>query len=112
VSSNLAEGALYAGVYDPNTLISRGFGLAKSAGSFFLAQHPEIQVEYLPPYAPELNPEEYCHRNVKGRMTNGVYHSKSEICKNLDAGFAHLRKRPDILLGCFQHAGLQLNQLW
>lgn len=78
----------------------------------FLAQHPDIHVEYLPPYAPELNPEEYCHGNVKGRMRNGVYHSKVEIRQNLDAGFARLRKRPDILLGCFQHAGLQLNQLW
>jgi hypothetical protein len=27
----------------------------------YLAKHPEILVEYLPPYAPELNPEEYCH---------------------------------------------------
>lgn len=78
----------------------------------FLAQHPEIHVEYLPPYAPELNPEEYCHGNVKDRMRNGVYQSKAEIRKNLDAGFARLRKRPDILLGCFMHAGLQLNQLW
>ena len=69
----------------------------------YLAQHPNIHREYLPPYAPELNPEEYCH---------GIYHSKSEIRKNLDMGFARLRKRPDILLGFFQHAGLGLTQLW
>jgi transposase len=77
----------------------------------FLAQHSNIHIEWLPPYAPELNPEEYCHGNVKQRMRNGVYHSKAEIRKHLDAGFARLRKRPDILLGCFQHAGLELNQL-
>lgn len=77
----------------------------------FLARHPNIHIEWLPPYAPELNPEEYCHGNVKRRMRNGVYHSKAEIRKHLDAGFARLRKRPDILLGCFQHAGLELNQL-
>jgi transposase len=78
----------------------------------YLAQHPDIHMEYLPPYAPELNPEEYCHGNVKRRMKNGIYHSKSEIRNNLDSGFARLRKRPDILLGCFRHAGLNLNQLW
>jgi putative transposase len=31
----------------------------------FLRQHREIAVEQLPPYAPELNPEEYCHGNIK-----------------------------------------------
>jgi transposase len=78
----------------------------------FLTQHPDIHIEWLPPYAPELNPEEYCHGNVKSRMRNGVYHSKAEIRKHLDNGFARLRKRPDILLGCFRHAGIKLNQLW
>ena len=75
----------------------------------YLEKHPDIHIEYLPPYAPELNPEEYCHGNVKRRMKNGVYHSTAEIRKSLDAGFARLRKRQDILLGCFQHAGLELN---
>jgi transposase len=78
----------------------------------YLAKHLEIHLEYLPPYAPELNPEEYCHGNVKRRMKNGIYHSKLEIRKNLDMGFARLRKRSDILLGFFQHAGLVLTQLW
>jgi transposase len=78
----------------------------------FLARHPEIQVEYLPAYAPELNPEEYCHGNVKRRMKNILLHSKVEIRNALDHGFSRLRKRPDILLGYFQHAGLKLNQLW
>jgi len=78
----------------------------------FLQKHPRIHVEYLPAYAPELNPEEYCHGNVKRRMKNAIFHSKTEIRDSLDRGFSRLRKRPDILLGCFQHAGLGLNQLW
>lgn len=78
----------------------------------FLQQHPRIQVEYLPAYAPELNPEEYCHGNVKRRMKNAIFRSKAEIRNSLDRGFSRLRKRPDILLGCFQHAGLKLKQLW
>jgi transposase len=31
----------------------------------YLAAHPEIHVEWFPPHAPELNPEEFCHGNVK-----------------------------------------------
>jgi transposase len=78
----------------------------------YLASNPEIHMEYLPAYAPELNPEEYCHGNVKRRLKNAIFRSKPEIRQSLDLGFARLRKRPDILLGCFQHAGLILKELW
>jgi transposase len=78
----------------------------------YLQEHPEIHVEFLPAYAPELNPEEFCHGNVKRHIKNAVFLSVIEIRSSLDAGFARLRKRPDILLGCFHHAGLKLNQLW
>ena len=80
--------------------------------SAYLEQHPDIYREYLPGYAPELNPEEYCHGNVKRKLKNAIFRSKSEIRFYLDRGFSRLRKRPDILLGFFQHAGLNLKQLW
>jgi len=78
----------------------------------YLAQHPEIHIEFLPAYAPELNPEEFCHGNVKCRLTNAVFLSTPEIRQTLDRGFARLRRRPDLLLAFFHHAGLSLNQLW
>jgi transposase len=78
----------------------------------YLANHPEIQVEFLPAYAPEINPEEFCHGNVKRSIKNAIFTSKSDIRTKLDKHFSLLRKRPDVLLGCFQHAGLALNQLW
>ena len=78
----------------------------------YLAEHSDIYREYLLPYAPELNTEEYYHGNVKRRIKNGIQHSKSEIRKNLDLGFARFRKRPYILLGFFQQDGLGLTQLW
>jgi transposase len=76
----------------------------------FLRAYPNVEIEYLPPYAPELNPEEYCHGHVKRQMKNGIFQSKAEIRSHIDRGFSRLRKRPDILLGCFQHAGLALNE--
>lgn len=78
----------------------------------YLDQYPDIHIEYLPAYAPELNPEEYCHGNVKRRLKNAIFQSKSDIRQSLNLGFSRLRKRPDILLACFQHAGLRLKQLW
>ena len=78
----------------------------------YLAQRPEIHIEFLPAYAPEVNPEELCHGNVKRSIKNAVFLSKQDIRKKLDKHFAALRKRPDVLLACFRHAGLSLNQLW
>jgi transposase len=38
----------------------------------YLAEHPAIHVEWLPPCAPDINPEEFCHGNVKTRMKNAM----------------------------------------
>ena len=78
----------------------------------FLAAHPEIMVEELPAYAPELNPEEYCHGNVKQHLKNARPFTKPEIRSNLDRGFNRLRRRPDLLLSFFHAAGLVVKQLW
>lgn len=78
----------------------------------FLAQHPEIIVEPLPPYAPDLNPEEYCHGNVKRHLQNATPANSQEVCTLLDRGFARLRCRPDMLLHFIHHAGLSVRQLW
>lgn len=77
----------------------------------FLAEHPEIDVEWLPAYAPELNPEEDCHGNVKQHMRNATPETEAEIRKQADRGFARLRRRPDLLLGFFHHAGLRVKRL-
>ncbi len=38
-----------------------------------LNEYPNIQVEYLPPYSPELNPIETCWKVTKGRVTKSQY---------------------------------------
>lgn len=78
----------------------------------YLAQHPEIIVEQLPPYAPEVNPEEYCHGNIKEHLRNATPASRDELQAMVDRGFARLRQRPDLLLSFIRHAGLAVNQLW
>lgn len=83
-----------------------------AATDAFLAAHPEIHVEWLPGYAPELNPEEYCHGNVKQRLTNATPPDAATVRHLLDNGFARLRRRPDLLLACVHAAGLPVKQLW
>ena len=77
----------------------------------YLREHPEILIEELPPYAPQLNPEEYCHGNVKQGLKNARPISKEEIRSMLDLGFARLRRRPDLLLSFVHAAGLSVRQL-
>lgn len=78
----------------------------------YLANHADLHQQFLLAYAPEVNPEEDCHGNVKRSLQNAIFTSKSEIRQHLDRGFARLRKRPDILLGLFHHANLTLKLLW
>ena len=77
----------------------------------YLKSQPEILVEELPPYAPQFNPEEYCHGNVKQRLKNARPESQEEIRSMLDRGFARLRRRPDLLIGFFHNARLSVRQL-
>ena len=78
----------------------------------YLADHREIKVEWLPPYAPEINPEENCHGNVKQHLRNATPADVRELCRLVDGGFARLRHRRDLILGFFHHAGLTIKQLW
>jgi transposase len=77
----------------------------------YVAAHPAIAVEWLPPYAPDLNPEEGCHGNVKQHLRNAISGSLSAIRTQVDRGFARRRRRPDLLLGFFRHAELAVNRL-
>lgn len=54
----------------------------------YLQQQPEILLEELPAYAPQLNPEEYCHGNVKKHLRNAWPKTKEDIRSMLDLGFA------------------------
>jgi transposase len=75
----------------------------------FLTEHPEIQHEHFPAYAPELNPEEYCHGNVKHQLRNATPSQTDEITRLLDNGFARIRRRPDLIHSFFHAAGIRVN---
>jgi transposase len=45
----------------------------------YVAAHPDIEVEWLPPYAPDVNPEEGCHGHVKQHLRNAAPTSVSDL---------------------------------
>ncbi|MGB2611295.1 MAG: transposase [Isosphaeraceae bacterium] len=77
----------------------------------YRAQHPEIMVEELPTYAPDLNPEEGCHGDVKRHLLNATPEDTRQIRKQANRGFARLRRRPDLILAFFHHADYRVKRL-
>lgn len=75
----------------------------------FVAAHPgDYRIEWLPRYAPELNPEELCNGAVKRALLNAAPASVDELHRLARRGFRRLGRRPDLLRGFFRHVGLSL----
>ena len=77
--------------------------------SAFLAAHPaDYQVEWLPAYAPDLNPEELCNGAVKRELLNAAPASVDLLLHQTRRSFLRLGRRPDLLRGFFRHVGLDV----
>jgi len=75
----------------------------------FVAAHPrDSRIEWLPPYAPELNPEELCNGAVKQDLLNALPGSVEELQHLVRQSFIRLGRRQGTLCGFFDHAGLTL----
>ena len=75
----------------------------------FLARHPaDYQIEWLPPYAPDLNPEELCNGAVKGALLNAQPGSVADLRRQARCGFIRLGRRTAELHGFFRHVGLSV----
>jgi len=76
----------------------------------FLARHPaDFQIEWLPPYAPDLNPEELCNGAVKGELLNAQPDSVADLRRDARRGFRRLGRRTLELHSFFRHVGLSVN---
>lgn len=75
----------------------------------FLAAHPaDYAVEWLPPYAPDLNPEELCNGAVKQALRNAAPASVDELHRVVRREFVRLGRQRDVLHRFFEHAGLSV----
>jgi hypothetical protein len=78
----------------------------------FLAAHPQdFAAAHLPAYAPELDPEEPCNACVKRAMANALPDSVADLHRLARREFRRLQHRPELIVGCFRHAGLSVTRL-
>lgn len=68
-----------------------------------------IDLEWLPPYAPELNPTEYAWGNLKTkRMANFTAHSIIEVCDEAAFHASEIKYDQEVLKGFFKATGLKM----
>ena len=62
-----------------------------------------LRIFFLPPYSPDLNPDEWVWNNVKNdRISRGVTMSKSDLKAKAIGALRRLQKLPDIVRGFFR----------
>ena len=68
-----------------------------------------IHLQRLPGYAPDLNPEEGIWQYLKRvELRNLCCLNITELQHEFRKAVARLRHKPEVILSCFQHAGLEL----
>jgi transposase len=66
----------------------------------------QIQVEQLPGYAPDLNPDEGVWNHLKYvELRNVTCHNQDELRYELRLAIARLRHKPDLIRGFIKHFG-------
>ena len=90
--------------WDRNQIHSRS-----KAGRAYLAKHPEVVVEDLPGYAPELNPHEHVWGRTKfGRLANLAADDAQLLLALVVEELIDLKLRPDLLESFIRKSGLPL----
>lgn len=70
---------------------------------------PGVWLERLPPYAPDLNPDEGVWSLAKRRLSNVCAMSVADLVGRVRRVLEAIRRRKDLLLACFGQAGLALD---
>ena len=79
----------------------------------WLAERKEqIEVFYLPPYSPEINPDEYLNRDFKTELrSSDRATSKKALLHKATAFMAFLSKAPEQVMAYFNHSAVQYEAL-
>jgi transposase len=76
---------------------------AKLVRDFVVKQSGRLKLFYLPPYAPQLNPDEQVWGNVKARVSKRLPKSIHELKRMVLGALRHLQKLPHVVQGFFRH---------
>jgi len=81
---------------------------AADVQEWLTGKEEQIEIFYLPKYAPELNPDEYLNCDVKGNVNEqGLPHSREELKARLKVFMQRLAKLPGRIASYFQHPCIQ-----
>src|SRR5271165_27416 len=73
-----------------------------------LGQHPRLQIEHFPSYAPELNPDEGVWSLAKRELANSCPRDVDELMEDIIRSIAGIRTSPEKLRGCIVQSELPL----
>jgi transposase len=77
--------------------------------AWLASQHAWLQVEFLPAYAPDLNPVEGLWANLKGvELANRACGSLEELAAAAEHGIGRVRGKAELLFSFLQQAGFSL----
>lgn len=80
---------------------------SRALGTYLLQQRPWLTLEWLPGYAPELNPVEYVWGNLKGQeLANLCAADLGEAGGAVRTGMIRIRRQPHLPFAFLNHAGL------
>jgi len=63
----------------------------------------KLELFYIPPYAPQLNPDEQVWKNVKGQAAKRCPFDVREMRRFLRNVFEDLKQTPEVVMGFFRH---------
>ncbi|MEX5638193.1 IS630 family transposase, partial [Parafrankia sp. FMc2] len=90
-------------------LIVDGHGIHKSAATreYVASTEGRLRIFHLPPYSPELNPDEWVWKNVKNDNAGKVAaRTVDELRDSVKKAFARLLATPEIIRGFFRSPDL------
>jgi transposase len=77
---------------------------AKLVKTWMTGREHQIELVFLPPYAPESNPDEYLNRDFKTALRSGpVSHNKADLLKKAYAFMERIREMPEHVMSYFRH---------
>lgn len=74
---------------------------AKMVKKFVEEHSGAIELFFLPPYAPELNPDELAWAHLKGRIAKATAQTKEGLKANVESALHRLQKLPEIVASFF-----------
>jgi transposase len=96
---------LILGSKQPVFLIVDGSSIhkAKVVKEFLEENKGKIELHIIPPYSPELNPDEQVWKNVKAEVSKQKLLDREDLFKLTHKALSRLKDAPKIIMGFFRH---------